>query len=156
LDELRELVSGNNLRWWALTTAISLLHAVFSYLAFSHDVCFWRGKTSLEGLSVRTFVSSLVCQSIIFLKLLDGGNVSWLIASYTPARMAPRTIKLARLVVSVDVDGELGVQLLLILLQQLVPQRWEGSAQHLVHLLAQVLSRLLHLRRGKGGQRCAL
>lgn len=73
LEELQELVSGSNLRWWALTTAVSLLHAVFSYLAFASDVGFWRGKTRLEGLSIRSFFSSFVCQSIIFLKLLDGG-----------------------------------------------------------------------------------
>jgi Cleft lip and palate transmembrane protein 1 (CLPTM1) len=79
LDELKELVSGSNLRWWALTTLVSLLHGLFSYLAFSNDVGFWRGKTSLEGLSIRSFFSSLVCQLIIFLKLCDGGNVSWLI-----------------------------------------------------------------------------
>lgn len=78
-DEMRAMVSGGNLKWWALTTAISALHAFFSYLAFSNDVGFWRGKSSLEGLSIRSFFSSLVCQCIIFLKLLDGGNVSWLI-----------------------------------------------------------------------------
>jgi len=97
LDELRELVSGNNLRWWALTTAISLLHAVFSYLAFSNDVGFWRGKTSLEGLSVRTFVSSLVCQSIIFLKLLDGGNVSWLILTEVGVGVAIEAWKVSKI-----------------------------------------------------------
>ena len=78
-DEIRAMVSGGNLKWWALTTAISALHAFFSYLAFSNDVGFWRGKSTLEGLSIRSFFSSLVCQCIIFAKLLDGGNVSWLI-----------------------------------------------------------------------------
>lgn len=79
LEEFQELVSGSNLRWWALTTLISLLHGCFSYLAFSSDVGFWRGKTRLEGLSIRSFFSSFVCQLIILLKLLDGGNVSRLI-----------------------------------------------------------------------------
>ncbi len=40
---------------------------------------FWRGKTNLEGLSIRSFFSSFICQCIIFLKLLDSGNVSRLI-----------------------------------------------------------------------------
>ena len=97
LDELRELVSGSNLRWWALTTAVSALHAFFSYLAFSNDVGFWRGKTSLEGLSIRSFFSSLVCQCIIFLKLLDGGNVSWLILAEVGVGVAIEAWKVSKI-----------------------------------------------------------
>jgi uncharacterized protein (DUF779 family) len=36
-DELKEMISGSNLKWWALTTLVSMLHALFSYLAFSND-----------------------------------------------------------------------------------------------------------------------
>ena len=36
-DEMKEMISGSNLKWWALTTAVSLLHGLFSYLAFSND-----------------------------------------------------------------------------------------------------------------------
>ena len=97
LDELREMVSGSSLRWWAMTTAISLLHGLFSYLAFSNDVGFWRGKTSLEGLSIRSFFSSLVCQAIIFLKLLDGGNVSWLILTEVGVGVAIEAWKVSKI-----------------------------------------------------------
>ena len=78
-DDIRAMVSGANLRIWALTMIISLLHTCFSYLAFKNDIGFWKMKSSLEGLSVRTFFSNLVCQTIIFAKLCDSGNVSWLI-----------------------------------------------------------------------------
>ena len=78
-DEMKEMISGSNIRWWILTTLVSLLHGLFSYLAFSNDVGFWRGKTSLEGLSIRSFFSSFVCQVIIFLKLLDSPTVSRII-----------------------------------------------------------------------------
>lgn len=78
-DEMKEMISGSNIRWWLLTTLVSLLHGLFSYLAFSNDVGFWRGKTSLEGLSIRSFFSSFICQVIIFLKLLDSPSVSRII-----------------------------------------------------------------------------
>ena len=78
-DEMKEMISSTNIKWWILTTLVSLLHGLFSYLAFSNDVGFWRGKTSLEGLSIRSFFSSFVCQVIIFLKLLDSPSVSRII-----------------------------------------------------------------------------
>jgi hypothetical protein len=78
-DDIRSMVSGENLKIWALTTAIGFLHTIFSYLAFKNDIGFWKKKSSLEGLSIRTFFSNLVCQTIIFAKLCDSGNVSWII-----------------------------------------------------------------------------
>ena len=78
-DDIRAMVSGENLKIWALTTVIGLLHTIFSYLAFKNDIGFWKKRSSLEGLSIRTFFSNLVCQTIIFAKLCDSGNVSWII-----------------------------------------------------------------------------
>ena len=78
-DDIRSMVSGENLKIWVLTTVIGFLHTIFSYLAFKNDIGFWKKKSSLEGLSIRTFFSNLVCQTIIFAKLCDSGNVSWII-----------------------------------------------------------------------------
>jgi hypothetical protein len=36
-DEMKEMISASNLKWYALTTLVSLLHGLFSYLAFSND-----------------------------------------------------------------------------------------------------------------------
>jgi hypothetical protein len=53
-----------------------------------NDVGFWKARTSLEGLSVRTFFSSFVCQFVILLKLLDAPNVSAIITTEVRVRSA--------------------------------------------------------------------
>ena len=91
LDDVKELFTGHDWRWMAATFAVSLLHSWFAFLAFKHDVGFWKKKSNLEGLSVRTQWSSFVCQGIIFANLLDTGQAS--------------TIILAEMGVSVAIEG---------------------------------------------------
>ena len=79
LDDVKELFTGHDWRWMAATFAVSLLHSWFAFLAFKHDVGFWKKKSNLEGLSVRTQWSTLVCQSVIFFNLLDTGQASTII-----------------------------------------------------------------------------
>ena len=79
LDDVKELFTGHDWRWMAATFAVSLLHSWFAFLAFKHDVGFWKKKSNLEGLSVRTQWSSFVCQGIIFANLLDTGQASTII-----------------------------------------------------------------------------
>jgi len=78
VEDIKEMLveMGWSWRMWAMTTVVGTLHSVFAFLAFKNDVGFWKARTSLEGLSVRTFFSSFVCQLIILLKLLDAPNVS--------------------------------------------------------------------------------
>jgi uncharacterized membrane protein len=54
-----------------LTFTVSLFHSLFDCLAFKNDIQFWRQRKSMEGLSLRGIIVSLVCQVIIFLYLLD-------------------------------------------------------------------------------------
>lgn len=79
LDELKELFTGTDWKWLALTFAVSILHSWFAFLAFKNDIGFWKKKSNLEGLSVRTQWSSFVCQLVIFLNLADTGQASTII-----------------------------------------------------------------------------
>ena len=91
LDDVKELFTGHDWRWMAATFVVSLLHSWFAFLAFKHDVGFWKKKSNLEGLSVRTQWSSFACQAIIFANLLDTGQAS--------------TIILAEMGISVAIEG---------------------------------------------------
>ncbi|KAK5108170.1 hypothetical protein LTR62_008701 [Meristemomyces frigidus] len=67
--------------WLLGTTAIvSILHMIFELLAFKSDVGHWRKKKDNVGVSVRTILSNVVMQAIIFLYLMDNNeNTSWMI-----------------------------------------------------------------------------
>ena len=79
LDEMKELFTGTDWKWLAMTFAVSILHSWFAFLAFKNDIGFWKKKSNLEGLSVRTQWSSFVCQFIIFCNLADTGQASTII-----------------------------------------------------------------------------
>lgn len=79
LDELKEMFTGTSAKMLALTFGVSILHSWFAFLAFKNDIGFWKKKSNLEGLSVRTQWSNFVCQLIIFANLVDGGQSSWII-----------------------------------------------------------------------------
>ena len=49
--------------------AVSLLHALFDFLAFKNDVSFWNNIQSMAGLSRRSLVIDLGCQIVVFLYL---------------------------------------------------------------------------------------
>jgi hypothetical protein len=61
-----------------VTLFASTLHLLFEFLAFQSDIAFWQQNTSLTGLSVRSLVTDLISQIIIFLFLLDS-NTSLLV-----------------------------------------------------------------------------
>ena len=79
LDDLKEVFTGTNWRWMAATFAVSLAHSWFAFLAFKNDVGFWKKRSNLEGLSVRSQWSSFVCQLIVFANLVDTGQASTII-----------------------------------------------------------------------------
>jgi hypothetical protein len=41
--------------------AVSVLHFIFECLAFKNEIAFWKNKSDLQGLSVRTFFVELFC-----------------------------------------------------------------------------------------------
>jgi hypothetical protein len=62
------------------TAIVSVLHMIFELLAFKSDVGHWRKKKDNVGVSVRTILTNVVMQLIIFLYLMDNNeNTSWMI-----------------------------------------------------------------------------
>ena len=57
---------------------------VVSFLAFKNDVGFWKGRTNVEGLSVRSQWSNFICSTIIFLNIWESrGTASSIIVVET-------------------------------------------------------------------------
>lgn len=67
---------------WLLGTTVfaSVLHMIFELLAFKSDVTHFRKKKDNVGVSVRTILSNVIMQLIIFLYLMDNNeSTSWMI-----------------------------------------------------------------------------
>lgn len=80
LELIKETLLDTN-PWLLGTTAfVSVLHMIFELLAFKSDVGHWRKKKDNVGVSVRTILSNVVMQTIIFLYLMDNNeSTSWMI-----------------------------------------------------------------------------
>ncbi|EME48257.1 hypothetical protein DOTSEDRAFT_70009 [Dothistroma septosporum NZE10] len=80
MEMIKETLLDTN-HWLLGTTAVvSVLHMIFELLAFKNDVSHWRKKKDNVGISVRTILSNVFMQLIIFLYLLDNNeNTSWMI-----------------------------------------------------------------------------
>lgn len=80
LELIKETLLDTNPWLLGTTAVVSMLHMIFEMLAFKSDVGHWRKKKDNVGVSVRTILSNVVMQSIIFLYLLDNNeNTSWMI-----------------------------------------------------------------------------
>ena len=80
MELIKETLLDTNPWLLGTTAAVSVLHMIFELLAFKSDVGHWRKKKDNVGVSVRTILSNVVMQTIIFLYLLDNNeNTSWMI-----------------------------------------------------------------------------
>ncbi|KAI0751554.1 cleft lip and palate transmembrane 1 [Daedaleopsis nitida] len=99
LDEVKRMLVETNSYFLAITAAVSMLHVVFEFLAFSSDVSHWRHKQELVGVSncsstphnqpiqifadptpLSKIVTNVVVQIIILLYLIDNNEqTSWMI-----------------------------------------------------------------------------
>ena len=80
MELIKETLLDTNSYLLGTTVVVSILHMIFEMLAFKNDVGHWRKKKDKVGVSVRTILSNVVMQSIIFLYLLDNNeNTSWMI-----------------------------------------------------------------------------
>ena len=98
LDELKRVLSETS--WWLLggTFAISMLHVLFEFLAFSSDVSNWRTKKAMVGVSARTIVANVVSQIIILLYLFDNTEkTSWMILGTQATGVAIESWKLTKI-----------------------------------------------------------
>lgn len=80
MELIKETLLDTNPFLLGTTVIVSILHMVFEMLAFKSDVGHWRKKKDNVGVSVRTILSNVVMQGIIFLYLMDNNeSTSWMI-----------------------------------------------------------------------------
>jgi hypothetical protein len=80
MEMFKEVLLDSNMYLLGTTAIVSVLHMIFELLAFKSDVGHWRKKKDNVGISVRTILTNVVMQAIIFLYLLDNNeNTSWMI-----------------------------------------------------------------------------
>ena len=80
MELIKETLLDTNSYLLGTTVVVSILHMIFEMLAFKNDVGHWRKKKDNVGVSVRTILSNVFMQSIIFLYLLDNNeHTSWMI-----------------------------------------------------------------------------
>ena len=104
-DNMKRVFLEGNPTLLAVTTVVSLLHTIFDFFAFKHDVQFWRNRKSLEGLSARSVLLNAFCQLVIFLYLCDN-ETSWMILISSGLGVVIEFWKVTRAMdVSVDRDG---------------------------------------------------
>ncbi len=48
-----------------VTYAVSMLHALFAFLAFKNDIGFWKKRESVRGMSARSVIGNAICSVII-------------------------------------------------------------------------------------------
>merc|ERR1712066_1144956 len=73
-DTLKEMLLDTNPILVGTTFVVSLLHMIFEFLAFKNDIQFWNSKKdgkNLEGLSIRSVMTSIIQSVIVFLYVLD-------------------------------------------------------------------------------------
>jgi hypothetical protein len=80
MEMFKEILLDSNMYLLGTTAIVSILHMIFELLAFKSDVGHWRKKKDNVGVSVRTILTNVIMQAIIFLYLLDNNeNTSWMI-----------------------------------------------------------------------------
>lgn len=80
MELFKEILLDSNIYLLGTTVVVSIFHMIFEMLAFKSDVSHWRKKKDNVGTSVRTILSNVVMQLIIFLYLMDNNEkTSWMI-----------------------------------------------------------------------------
>jgi len=75
-EEVMYMLAPERLFRMLLTWVISMLHMVFSFMAFKNEVGFWSGRETVAGLSQSTVIGEAVCSIIVFLFILDSDHTS--------------------------------------------------------------------------------
>ena len=69
-SEIRQLLRGPP-QTLILIVTVSMLHSLFSFLAFKNDVQFWRKQKKVTGQSMSSMTMRIAMQTVIFLYLVD-------------------------------------------------------------------------------------
>ena len=79
-EKFKEILLDSNPWLLGTTFIVSILHMIFEGLAFKNDISHWRKKKDNVGTSVRTIITNVFMQTIIFLYLVDNSDgTSWMI-----------------------------------------------------------------------------
>lgn len=70
-DSIKEAFLETSPYLLALTVVVTLTHSIFEFLAFKNDIQFWKNRSSLEGLSVRSVFFNVFQSLIVLLYVLD-------------------------------------------------------------------------------------
>lgn len=71
IDDIKSILFGTNIYLLFLTFLVTGLHMLFAVLAFKNDISFWRNRTTIAGLSLRSMVWRCISQGIVFAYLYD-------------------------------------------------------------------------------------
>jgi hypothetical protein len=102
-DMLRNMLQDTNPILLGITMAVSILHSVFDILAFKNEIAFFKGKKSMEGISIRTMVVNCFFQVVIFLYLADN-DTSFMILVSNGVGLLIELWKISK-AVKISVDG---------------------------------------------------
>ncbi|KAL7677497.1 hypothetical protein ACOME3_003735 [Neoechinorhynchus agilis] len=70
-DLIKQSLLETNIYILVLTVIVSIAHTFFEFLAFKNDIQFWRNKTDLQGLSVRSMLFNIFSSLIVMLYVFD-------------------------------------------------------------------------------------
>lgn len=80
-DMFRSLLLDTNPILLIVTFVVTVLHSILDFLAFKNDITFFKGKRSMEGLSVKSMVINTFFQVVIFLYLMDNDTSTMILVS---------------------------------------------------------------------------
>lgn len=70
-DSLKRMFLDTNPYLLGVTIIVSILHTLFEFLAFKNDVEFWRSRTSLAGLSIKSVFYGVFQSIVTLLYIID-------------------------------------------------------------------------------------
>ncbi|XP_029518869.1 lipid scramblase CLPTM1L [Oncorhynchus nerka] len=70
-DEIKGIFVDTNLYLLALTFFVAAFHLLFDFLAFKHDISFWKQKKSMVGMSSKAVLWRCFSTIVIFMYLFD-------------------------------------------------------------------------------------
>uniref|UniRef100_A0A224XN19 Lipid scramblase CLPTM1L n=1 Tax=Panstrongylus lignarius TaxID=156445 RepID=A0A224XN19_9HEMI len=71
MDQLKGVFADTNIYLLVVTLFVSSVHLLFDFLALKNDVKFWRSRTTLAGLSLRSVLWRAFSQTVIVMYLFD-------------------------------------------------------------------------------------
>merc|ERR1711957_846168 len=97
MDLMRTMLLETNPILLIITAIVSAFHTLFDILAFKNDIKFFKGKKSMEGLSLRSMLVNTMTQAVILLYLMDN-DTSFMVLMSNGVGMAIDCWKITKVV----------------------------------------------------------